>query len=316
MESVDNKNMLSKPKNLANLTLLTVIIVILWGAVVRVTHSGAGCGAHWPLCDGELVITDLHYEKIIEYVHRFTSGFSFILVAFLFFKSRRFQGESLYKTVAFWSFFFITTEALIGAGLVIFGWVKDDSSTSRAYVIALHLINSFALVYNLTLCALLSNFSKFNISKISLSKSTKRHLLLTILFLVVGAFGAVTALGDTLFPSKSLVEGMWDDLSMTSHFLIRLRIFHPILALLLSFRLITLFINFEFKRDKNSYPSLLKNIPVIGIIIVVTQVSLGTANVLLLAPNYIQILHLFLSVVLWMTYVCLMFIDATNYDND
>ncbi len=310
MESIPNKKIPLKYKNLANLTLIIVIIVILWGAFVRVTHSGAGCGEHWPLCDGQIIITDVHYEKLIEYTHRFTSGFSFILVALLFFLSRRVKDYSLFKTAAFWSFFFITTEALIGAGLVLFGWVKDNSSVARALVIALHLINSFALLYNLTLCSLTSSFPNLNISKANFRKSAKNHLLLITLFLIVGAFGAVTALGDTLFPSNSLVEGFWEDLSITSHFLIRLRIFHPILALILSVKLISLFINFEFKNDVSKYSSLLRNIPKLGIVLVIAQVILGVTNVLLLAPNYIQISHLLLSIVLWMTFISIIFIEA------
>ena len=30
------------------------LVVILWGAFVRATGSGAGCGSHWPLCNGEV----------------------------------------------------------------------------------------------------------------------------------------------------------------------------------------------------------------------------------------------------------------------
>ena len=37
------------------LTLGFLILVILWGAFVRATGSGAGCGNHWPLCNGVVV---------------------------------------------------------------------------------------------------------------------------------------------------------------------------------------------------------------------------------------------------------------------
>ena len=55
--------------------LAYLIAVILFGAWVRITHSGAGCGAHWPLCDGEIIPFEPSAEKLIEYTHRLTSGF-------------------------------------------------------------------------------------------------------------------------------------------------------------------------------------------------------------------------------------------------
>ncbi|MEZ4640810.1 MAG: COX15/CtaA family protein [Caldilineaceae bacterium] len=31
------------------------LLVIMWGAYVRATGSGAGCGRHWPVCNGEVI---------------------------------------------------------------------------------------------------------------------------------------------------------------------------------------------------------------------------------------------------------------------
>ena len=315
MESILTQKTKFKYLNLANLTLFIVIIVILWGAFVRVTHSGAGCGKHWPLCDGEVIITDLHYEKIIEYLHRFTSGLSFILVSALFYTNRKKENSMFLRKTTFWSFFFISTEALIGAGLVLFGWVKDNSSVSRAFVVALHLINSFALIYNLTLCSLLSTYPNLNVTLDNYRKIFKQFFWLIVLFITVGSFGAITALGDTLFPSNSLVEGFWEDPSTASHFLVRLRILHPIFALVLSIKLLSLFSGFEFQSDIKNYPRFLLAIPTIGLVLVVTQVLIGVLNVVLLAPSYLQILHLFVSIILWMTFICFIFLSSFEQPN-
>ncbi len=35
--------------------LLWNVLVALWGAYVRATGSGAGCGSHWPTCNGEIL---------------------------------------------------------------------------------------------------------------------------------------------------------------------------------------------------------------------------------------------------------------------
>ena len=50
--------------------------------------------------------------------------------------------------------------------------------------------------------------------------------------LLVGVSGAVAALGDTLFPSSTLAEGIREDFSPTSHLFLRLRLWHPVLAVL------------------------------------------------------------------------------------
>src|SRR5262249_24948503 len=59
------------------------IAVILWGAYVRATGSGAGCGSHWPLCNGEIVPRAAQAQTLIEFTHRITSGISLLLVAIL-----------------------------------------------------------------------------------------------------------------------------------------------------------------------------------------------------------------------------------------
>ena len=53
------------------------IAVILWGALVRATGSGAGCGDHWPLCNGTVVQHSPRTDTLIEFTHRVTSGISF-----------------------------------------------------------------------------------------------------------------------------------------------------------------------------------------------------------------------------------------------
>src|SRR5512146_1869905 len=59
------------------------VFVILFGAYVRATGSGAGCGAHWPLCNGVVIPHPQRIETIIEFTHRLTSGLTLVLVAAL-----------------------------------------------------------------------------------------------------------------------------------------------------------------------------------------------------------------------------------------
>src|SRR5262245_62215656 len=62
------------------LTLGITIVVIVWGAVVRATGSGAGCGSHWPLCNGVVVPRSPSMATLIELGHRLTSGLALLLV--------------------------------------------------------------------------------------------------------------------------------------------------------------------------------------------------------------------------------------------
>jgi len=43
------------------------ILVILWGAYVRISFSGDGCGDHWPLCHGEVIPTAPSVKTLIEF---------------------------------------------------------------------------------------------------------------------------------------------------------------------------------------------------------------------------------------------------------
>src|ERR1022692_3576281 len=61
------------------------IAVVLWGAFVRATGAGAGCGKHWPLCNGEMLPRSPSLNTIVEFTHRVTSGIDLLLVALLVF---------------------------------------------------------------------------------------------------------------------------------------------------------------------------------------------------------------------------------------
>ncbi len=266
-------------------TYLLVCFVILWGALVRVTHSGAGCGSHWPLCNGEVIPLAPSIELIIEFTHRLTSGLSALVVFFIFFAYRKSNHANLTKAIRFAAFFMLV-EVCIGASIVLFGWVKDNTSITRAIVVSLHLVNSFLLLASLNIAV---NY------KTLITKPKRLKLgefFLVILFLIVSSFGAVTALGDTLFPSVSLAEGISKDFASNAHILLSLRVYHPILAVILSFFLI----RYAISRDEVIE---VKSLSTFLIISVVFQICLGILTILLLAPAYMQIVHLLGSIVVW-----------------
>jgi heme A synthase len=276
------------------------VAVIGWGAYVRATGSGAGCGEHWPLCNGQVLPRSPALATIIEFSHRLTSGIALVtvltLAAWTFRVCRR--GHPARWGAAL-SLLFIVTEAAVGAGLVLFQLVADNQSMARAMFMAVHLSNTFLLLASLTLTGWwLSNGGRM------FGRPRTSALLAVAVgcggLLISGASGSVAALGDTLFPSADLAGALWADLSATSHLLIRLRIFHPVLAVIVALAIASVAPRLakgrgEFaRRAANMTRSL-----------VVVQVGLGLLNIVLLAPVWLQLLHLLVADGIWIAFVLL-----------
>jgi heme A synthase len=277
------------------------VFVILFGAFVRATGSGAGCGAHWPFCNGVVIPRPQRIETVIEFTHRITSGLTLILViALVIWAWRAYPKGSLLRWSSGAAIFFTITEALVGASLVLYGWVAQNTSVARAVSVPIHLINTFLLLACLAVTAWWATDGAPR--KLHWPGVTGLLVLFGgLAILLLGASGAITALGDTLFPSSSLAEGMAQDFSPTAHFLIRMRIYHPGIAISTG---IYLFLATLWVRRRVSEPRLeaITN-GLFGLYIL--QILLGILNVALLAPVWMQIVHLLVSNLVWIAYVLL-----------
>src|SRR5690606_20615724 len=106
---------------------------------VRATGSGAGCGSHWPTCNGQIIPRPEHIEMLIEFIHRLTSGLAGVVVLLLFIWAfRAYPKRHLVRKAAAFSLFFVITEGLVGAGLVLFEWVAYNDSIARVISMAVH----------------------------------------------------------------------------------------------------------------------------------------------------------------------------------
>lgn len=301
---------LSKFSTFAWFVLGYTMLVIAWGAFVRATGSGAGCGEHWPLCNGEVIPRAPDLERMIEFSHRLTSGLSLVFVAILFFWARRlFTGGHQVRRAATWSLIFILGEAAVGAMLVILQLVAQNDSVLRAVVIAMHLVNTFLLLFWQTRVAFLAHPSKRSISD-SVDNGQVRRARVNIMacmvaLVVTGAAGAIVALGDTLFPAKSLAEGVAQDFSATAHFLIRLRIWHPMIAVGATFYILLQTIMLP----KVFGPVVPRKLGYLVGGLMVIQLTGGVVNWLLLAPVWMQLVHLFLADVTWIV-LCLWYFNT------
>jgi heme A synthase len=277
------------------------IAVILWGAYVRATGSGAGCGSHWPLCNGQVVPRAPSVETLIEFSHRLTSGIALLaVVGLLVWTWRRCPAGHPARRGAALSMAFMLAEAAVGAGLVLFQLVADNASLARALFMAVHLVNTFALVACLTLTAhWLSGGAPVRPAE---RPATAAGLaLLGAGLLLVGTSGAVAALGDTLYPASSLADGLRADLSPTSHLLVRLRVLHPALAIGASVALAVLAP--RCARPAGGRRARLAARAVV--LLAAVQIAAGFVNVMLLAPVWMQMLHLLLADALWIAFVLL-----------
>lgn len=275
------------------------LLVILWGAFVRATGSGAGCGQHWPLCNGTAIPQSPATATLIEYGHRTSSGLALLLVLGLWWWSRKaFPPGDRARRAAAVSLAFIITEALIGAGLVLLGLVGKDDSPARAPYLAVHLLNTFLLLASLALTVL---WSTRRAPMREPARGAAPWLLLVALLavLVVGITGAITALGDTLFPSASLAEGFRADTVPTSHFVVRLRVLHPVMALLTGAYLSSM--GWLLARVRPESVQQPWSRALAGLVLI--QLGLGLTNLLLLAPTVLQIAHLLVADLLWITLV-------------
>jgi heme a synthase len=274
------------------------LIVILWGAYVRASGSGAGCGQHWPLCNGEVVPQAPDVKMMIEFTHRLLSGGALLLIATMVIWGFRTttKGHPVRKGLVA-AGILIVTEALLGAGLVLFELVEENSTYFRALAVALHLANTFLLVGSLALTAYWASGGRaIQLKGQGLKVWLLAGGLLGMLF--IGMTGAVTALGDTLFPVNSLAEGLAADVNPNANFLVRLRVYHPVIAIVIAVYSLYL-VRMLFSQNKGIARKFLIALVVVGIV----QLVIGLINLLLLVPIPTQLIHLLNADLVWTTYV-------------
>jgi heme A synthase len=273
----------------------------MWGAFVRATSSGAGCGSHWPLCNGVAVPHSPTLATIIELTHRLTSTLAGILIlGLVFWAFRAFPKGSLVRLGAVLTTFFVLTEGAIGAGLVLFEKTAQDKSTARVVSLSVHLINTFLLVGCIALTAWWASGGKR--PRWRASGNVRWFLLAGLLgTLILGVSGAITALGDTLYPVTSLAEGLRADMSSAAPFVVQFRKYHPAIAILVG-GFLAVFAIYRAARTAAPTTRLLA-FSLCGLVLI--QWAMGGLDVLLLAPYWIQLVHLFLADLLWIAAVLL-----------
>jgi heme A synthase len=280
-------------------TLWLTVAVILWGTVVRATGSGAGCGSHWPLCNGAVVPLAPGPKTIIEFGHRLTSGLDLLLVVFLVWGGRRvWPAGHRVRRAAWASLIVMVGEALLGAGLVLLEYVADNAEIARGWWVGAHLLNTYLLLAMLTLTAHFASGGRSFVLR-----GPRAGMLGAVLGMVVllGVSGALTALGDTLFPVPDLAAGKALTFSPDAHIFVRLRVWHPVLAVMTGVFLLTTAWQVSMQASSPRVPRL--GVQLAGLFL--AQIAVGVANVGLLAPVWLQVIHLLFADGIWIVLLLL-----------
>jgi heme A synthase len=279
------------------------VAVILWGALVRATGSGAGCGDHWPLCNGQVLPRAAQTQTLIEFTHRTTSGLAGIVIIILVvWAFRAFPKGHAVRRAATLSLVFVIFEGLIGAALVKLGLVATNDSVARAAAMSLHLVNTLILLAVLALTAWWATAERAG--DLAANVRRQRGLAWALAACLVGtiflaASGAVIALGATLFPVKSAAQGLAQDLSPAAHFLVRLRLIHPIFAVAFSLFVVFTAVTLSLTRQSREVVTLARA----QVALFILQLIIGGVNLALHAPVWLQLVHLLAANLVWVSLV-------------
>ncbi len=290
---------------------IATVFVVLFGAVVRITGSGAGCGQHWPSCNGEIAHLPRSIETWIELGHRTTSGLDFLAVVALMFLARaRFPARHAARVTATLALALIIVEVLVGARLVLLNLVGSNLSFARVLIMPMHLVTTSLLLGALAATSYFGSDYRGQLVVERLAPARARlrgafswTLAAATLLLLVSITGAITALGDTAYPVQgaTTLEHIQADHVPGAHFLGRMRGVHPLLALLGVAGLWAAAARARAATRARSVQLLSLGLYVGG----ATALGLGLANIGLGAPGYLQVAHLLMACLLWMSVVVL-----------
>jgi cytochrome c oxidase assembly protein subunit 15 len=189
----------------------------------------------------------------------------------------------------------LIVEALLGAAIVLYGWVAHDESVARQVSVPVHLVNTFLLTASNALTVWLIEGGSMPVLRGS-GRRGRALIGLAAVLLLIAATGATTSLADTLFAADSLSEGIRADFARESEFIVRLRIVHPILAMSGGVLMAWFAWRHMDEAEAAGHPWPARFV-FFG---VMTQAALGFTHVALLTPLATGLLHLFIAQTLWL----------------
>lgn len=181
-------------RRLSILSLILGVAQVVFGAIVRITGSGMGCGDHWPKCQGHWFPPLARTDLIIEVTHRYiAAGLSLAIVVLLIAAAMRRATPGVGGRGGVLRAAVLATSLVVAAAL--FGAVTVKLELGNYFVIVTHLALAMALLAVLVSAAMRAGglgASSATIGAASLRtwRSTRAALALAFVVLVLGAFTA------------------------------------------------------------------------------------------------------------------------------
>jgi heme a synthase len=287
--------------------LTAVVVVVSSGALVRATNSGAGCGESWPRCDQQLFPVPDSIEQLIEFTHRIlTSGLVIGGIGLIVLSYLQLGKRHPVTRAAVIAFGLLLVESLLGAALVLFGWVEQDASIGRLIAVPVHLMNTFALIAAYAVVA----WRAAGRAAFSIAAAGHRGRVLTLgagILVLIAAIGALNALADTLFPAESIASALTEEFGSSAPFLLKIRVFHPLVAIVGGFGIVSIVRYLDV-----GMPGAAKRRGWVVVGIIGVQFVIGLVNIALLTPVETQVLHLVIADLLWISYLFYMFAATSS----
>lgn len=221
-------------RRLSYLALTLAFAQIVFGAIVRITGSGMGCGDHWPTCEGYIIPPLTRPDLIIEVTHRYIAAavtIAILLLLVVAYVRRRGRGVGGPGGVL--------RAAGLAAGLVVtaavFGGITVKLSLNP-YVIATHLAIAMTLLAVLSLTVLRAGGWGFDAAAVVQPRTYRAARAGVILAFIVVVFGALTA---NVAGANNSCQGFPACRYIAVHGMpLAIQVTHRILAFLLFFHLL------------------------------------------------------------------------------
>ena len=291
---------MSALRRLSILSLILGIGQVVFGAIVRITGSGMGCGDHWPKCQGHWFPPLDRIDLIIEVAHRYFAAtlsvaiLALLVVALLHRATPGVSGRGG-----------VLRAAGAAAGLVlaaaIFGAVTVKLELANKVVIVTHLAIAMTLLAVLVSASMRAGGLGASSAAVGTAsaktwRSARVALALTFVVLVLGAFTAHVPGANSLCVGFPLCRnGLLP--SSAQH----IQITHRILAFLLFFHLVGLSIG-VWRRGE---AKLIVGAAFTALGTVLVQIVVAAALVEMQLPAMLRSLHQAVGTLVWVAVVVL-----------
>jgi protoheme IX farnesyltransferase len=276
------------------ITLIYNFLVVGYGVFLRAAGLGDGCGSNWPLCTGEKNPVKGQFATFVELSHRLsTTLVGLLAIIMVVWAIRHFEKGHPVKKFAGLFLGLTIFEGLIGAYLVKRGLVTDKDTVERAFVMGIHVLSTFVMLGSIACAAL----SASGIRPIRLKGQGVAGWLLGFGFVgmaLLGVSGAISAFGNQVRPDAG---GLQERLAPAAFWASKLAVAHPIGSATVGLYLVLMLGLIQHLRPDQFVKNAAR---LVGISLAV-QFVVGLANILLNAPIPLQMIHLVLADMNWVS---------------